>query len=170
MIYQKVSKYLYFNMIYLNLIPSNMWYLNLRKILSKEMWENLSKKIREEQKFVCYCCKVNDSTLPRNKFHCHESWWFDDKNNVVSLKALICVCELCHKAIHLGRVNDKESFKRIMYINKWDYETTKIYVDYEFEMWSKRSNKQWNVEVNSFKDWLNEEEFLIVKNFFNNNN
>ncbi len=153
-------------MIYLNLIPSNLWYLNLRKILSKESWELLSKKIRNEQEYTCYCCKISYPRLPKNKFHCHEAWWFDDKMNQVSLKALLCVCELCHQSIHLGRNDNKNAFKRIMNVNNWDYEMTKLYVESEFETWSKRSNKSWNINIDSFEEWVSTKQFEEIKKFF----
>lgn len=147
-----------------------MWYLNLRKILSKDNWNKLSLKVRKEQNFTCFCCNINNKIIPNNKFHCHEAWWFNDKEKNVSLKALLCVCELCHNSIHLGRCDNKNAFKRIMNINKWNYEITKAYVDSEFEIWSKRSNIKWTIDIESFKCWLNEDDFLIVKKFFNNCN
>ncbi len=147
-------------MIYLNLIPRNMWYLNLRKMLSKESWDNLSKKIRSEQDYTCFCCGINSTKIPKNKFHTHEAWWFDDKHHTVELKALICICEACHTATHFGfagiKNKSKESFNRIMRVNQWNYEMTNIYIESEFETWAKRSNIQWIIDLNTFKDWIDD--------------
>ncbi len=145
-------------MIYLNLIPRNLWYLNLRKMLPPATWDNLSKEIRSLQNYTCYCCGINSAKIPKNKFHTHEAWLFNDQTQEVSLGALVCVCEACHTAIHYGFAGVKNkshsSFKRIMEINQWSAEVTNLYIEGEFEIWSKRSGIAWKLNLDSFKKWL----------------
>ncbi len=161
-------------MIYLNLIPRNMWYLNLRKMLDQPTWDALSKQIRSAQGYKCYCCGIDSTKLPKNKFHTHEAWWFNDEKHTVELKALICICEACHTATHFGfagvKNKAKESFQRIMNVNHWNYEMTNIYIESEFETWSKRSQVKWIIDLNTFKDWLDDLLINQVRNYLKENN
>ncbi len=156
-------------MIYLNLIPRNMWYLNLRKMLPPSIWDSLSKEIRNLQNYTCYCCGINSTKIPKNKFHTHEAWLFNDKSHTVALGALVCVCELCHTAIHYGfagvKNKSQSSFKRIMEINHWSYEITNLYIEGEFEIWSKRSSIDWTIDLDSFKKWLSDDLINEIRNY-----
>lgn len=155
-------------MIFVNLIPSSMWYLNLRKLLDKQKWTDLSNEIRQEQNWTCQFCDISIKQLKQKRFfHCHEMWDFDDKNNIVKLVCLVCLCSYCHEATHFGYASikgkSKASFWHICKVNKWDKTTTSNYLEACFEKWSQRSNKQWIIDLNSIKDWINENDIKIVK-------
>ncbi|MGL4948708.1 MAG: hypothetical protein ACRC42_05030 [Mycoplasma sp.] len=162
-------------MIFLNLIPSNLWYLNLRKMLSDEQWKIVSAKTRESQNWICYSCKISLNEL-RNKrwFHCHEVWDFNDELNEVELKCLLCLCSKCHSATHFGfsTIQNKhnDAFARICRVNGWDSETTNAYIEGNFEIWSRRSNKQWTFNLESIQKNLPDDCFEAVKKFINQNN
>lgn len=161
-------------MIYLNLIPRNLWYLNLRKMLSDNSWKILSTRVREGQEYTCFSCKITLQQLKSKKyFHAHEAWWFNDEIKVVTLKGILCLCSKCHQATHFGYAGVKnkadESFNRIMSVNKWERQMANDYIDYEFEVWSKRSNINWKIDINSFNKWLIPKEIeeiniFIIKN------
>lgn len=161
-------------MIYLNLIPKKLWYLNLRKMLSEQEWKKLSKKIREQHNYTCYCCRINSSKIPKNKFHTHESWWFNDQTKMVDLKALICVCEWCHLTIHFGYASlqkkSKEAYFHLKKVNHWNDEIARIYLEGEFEIWAKRSQQEWKINLSSFYDWIDEENMENIKKFLKVNN
>lgn len=157
-------------MIYLSLIPKNIWYINLRTMLSVDEWNIISKRIRVEQEYTCFCCKVSLNELKSTKyFHAHEMWWFDDTKKIVDLKAILCVCWKCHESMHLGfasvKNNYKQAFGHLMKVNKWNYETANIYVESSFEKWSQNSNIDWKFNISSFENILTEQEIMKVKKY-----
>lgn len=158
-------------MIYLNLIPSNLWYLNLRKILGQQEWTKLSLATREKFNWECYCCNISIKKLKQKKFFdAHEYWFFDREKKVVSLKAIICVCKKCHAAIHMGysSINNQydSALKHLQKVNKWSFDDAKNYIEWNFEEWAKNSKINWKFDLNSFNQWLNTTQLEIVYNFF----
>ena len=161
-------------MIYINLIPSNLWYLNLRKMLSTKEWKNLSLKIRNEANWTCYCCNISINQLKNTKyFHAHEYWIFDRKSKTVKLAAIVCVCSHCHESIHLGLASVKNRSNRavhhLMKVNKWTYQDANNYVEVLFEENMLNSTIDWQFDINSFKDWLNEDQLKQVIQFLEQN-
>lgn len=156
-------------MIYLNLIPKTLWYLNLRSLLTEQRWKKLSLSIREEQDWTCQACGISIKQLKQKKyFHCHEMWDFDDEKQEVKLLCLITLCSHCHMATHFGfsSINNKsqQSIKQIMKVNHWDRQTINYYLEGMFEQWMQRSNKQWKINMDSIKNFLSEDDFKLVEN------
>lgn len=155
-------------MIYINLIPRSLWYLNLRKLLTDNQWKKLSQQIKEEQSYVCQACSISIKQLKNKKyFHCHEMWEFCDNDLTVNLLCLITLCSYCHLATHIGfaSINNKYdfAFNHLCKVNKWDQEIAKLYIEANFEQWSQRSNKKWKINIDSFNDWLDEDMLVTLK-------
>ncbi len=149
-------------MIYLNLIPSSLWNLNLRKMLDAKSWQKLSTEIREEQNWTCLACGISLKQLKSKKyFHCHEMWDFDDEKQEVKLLCLMTLCSHCHNATHFGYSSimgkNIPAFKQICKVNKWDAQTTEMYLEGCFEEWSRRSSKKWTINYESIKDYIGDE-------------
>lgn len=160
-------------MIYINLIPSNVWYLNLRKMLTKTSWTNLSNEVREKSNWTCYCCGISLNQLKNKKyFHTHEYWLFNRETKQIKLAALVCVCSKCHAAIHIGYSSlfkkQDDCIKQIMKINKWSYTDVRNYVEASFEEHALNSTVEWNFDLDSFKQWLDDDEFNQVITFIEN--
>lgn len=139
-------------MVFLNLIPKQLWFLNLRKILTKQRWKSISDSIKEEFNYTCVCCNIDLKKLKMKKyFHAHEVWIFDDKNLTATLKAIICVCSYCHNVIHIGYSSIKGEYKKslhhMMKVNNWTYEEANSYIEFSFEQWNQRSNKKWTLII-----------------------
>lgn len=160
-------------MININLIPSNMWFLNLRKLLSETQWTKLSNEIRSAQNWTCQACRISIKQLKSTKwFDCHEMWNFNDKTQEVELQCLVCLCKKCHTTTHFGYAQVKQksesSFKHLCKVNHWDSESAALYIEACFEQWSKRSNKKWELNWKSFENCLDEELILTAQKNFNN--
>ncbi len=162
-------------MIYINLIPSNLWFLNLRKMLPIQEWKKVSERIRSEFNWQCYCCNISINQI-KNKsfFHAHEYWIFNREKKEVSLAAIVCVCKKCHDSIHIGYSSVKKNyfnaFNHLKKVNQWSQEDTKNYVEYNFEEWSKNNKIDWVFNINSFSKWLNKEQVKMVSQFLNEMN
>ena len=157
-------------MIYINLIPSNVWYLNLRKILPKSTWTNLSNRIREEANWKCYCCGISLDKLKEKKyFHTHEYWLFNRETKTIKLAALVCVCSKCHLAIHIGysSIYNKQDdcMKQISRVNKWLLEDVRNYVEASYEEHAINSTIDWQFDLDSFRDWLTDDEYSYVMEY-----
>lgn len=79
------------------MIPDGCWKYNLRTILNKRQWEYIRQDayIRFQKK--CAICGK-----PLIKFEAHEVWDYDEKNGIIILKDVLCLCSACHKTIHIG--------------------------------------------------------------------
>lgn len=160
-------------MININLIPSNMWYLNLRKLLSESQWTKLSNKIRSDQNWTCQACRISIKQLKSTKwFDCHEMWNFNDSTQEVELQYLVCLCKKCHTATHFGYAQIKgkndSAFKHLCKVNHWDDESANLYIEACFEQWSKRSSKQWQLNWESFEKYLDKELIQTAKYNYDN--
>lgn len=148
-------------MLYLNLIPSNLWYLNLRKLLTDQAWKQLSNDIRAAQHWTCQACGISIRQLKSPKwFDCHEMWDFNEQTHEVSLLCLVCLCKKCHSATHFGyasiKQQDQVAFAHLCKVNHWDKESAQVYIEACFEQWSQRSQKTWTLEWTSIANWVPE--------------
>ncbi|MGL4950609.1 MAG: hypothetical protein ACRC4M_02085 [Mycoplasma sp.] len=161
-------------MIIVNLIPSNLWNINLRLMLDETEWKKLSLQTREQQNWTCQFCKISINQLKQKKwFHCHELWGFDDDKNEIILSGLLCLCSKCHLATHFGYASIKnkqsESFQRICKVNNWSKEDTEVYLEHSFEIWSQRSTKTWTIHRESLKKNLSPEQYELVIEYIDKN-
>lgn len=83
-----------------NLIPKTTWENNLRKVLSREEWDILRRKVYERANHQCHICKATGVRL-----EAHEEWTFDYENAHQRLKDVIALCKWCHHCQHLGFAN-----------------------------------------------------------------
>jgi len=101
------------------LIPDSCWFSNLRSALPKEVWDKIRKKAYAKAGGKCSICGKNA------KLEAHESWEYDEKNNVQKLKRIIAVCHDCHSVIHIGRTQLKGDIIRaenhFIKVNKCTY-------------------------------------------------
>lgn len=87
------------------LVPSSMWGINVRSLLPREKWKEVSDRCRGDAGWGCQVCGEN-----RPKPHCHEQWAYEyepddpQRNGTQRLVRLVSLCRLCHDIKHLGRV------------------------------------------------------------------
>ena len=83
-----------------NLIPKTTWENNLRKILLREDWDILRRKVYERAGHQCHICNATGVRL-----EAHEEWTFDYENAHQYLMNVIALCKWCHHCQHLGFAN-----------------------------------------------------------------
>lgn len=157
-------------MIHINLIPSNMWKLNLRKILGPQQWVVLSNRIREQQHWTCQACGISMFELKAKKwFHTHEMWSFDETTVQVSLASLVCLCAHCHLATHIGFAsinnNHPKAIAHLCKVNHWATSDVNYYLEACFEQWSRQSQLPWKFNMANLNQWLEPDEIELVKLF-----
>ena len=102
-------------------IPESTQGLSLANTLEKEEWDRIRRLCYSDANHKCKICGAEDTTL-----HCHEVWGFNDSSKIQKLKALVCVCSVCHDCIHYFRsvLVHKPGYitrlrNNLMELNKW---------------------------------------------------
>lgn len=102
-----------------DMLPNTTWELNLRTQLTEPEWDRLRKFCYQAAGNTCVAC----GSRGEPHVEAHESWRFDEKTGVQSLKGLLCLCPTCHKAKHLGFANRigrlQQVYDRLMWLNDW---------------------------------------------------
>jgi hypothetical protein len=145
------------NKLTLNLVPSTMWYLNLRKILTNKSWKNLTTECFNLSNNVCEICGMtgiyNNGKI---KLECHEEWEFDEVNKIQKLKKLLALCVMCHRTKHAGlwflKGKRDSIIKHLMFVNKLSKIEAIDLVNKEFINFEERSQFYWNLDIKIIKN------------------
>jgi hypothetical protein len=93
----------------------------------------------------------------KSKLECHEVWFYDDRNYIQKLVKMIALCYDCHMVKHIGlakiRGQYKKALKHLANANKISIEDAKLYVEVEFEIWSKRSSHEWILDIAALENY-----------------
>lgn len=103
-----------------DMLPTTTWEANLRTLLSESEWDRLRKFCYQAAGNTCVAC----GSRGEPHVEAHESWKFDEKTGVQTLRGLLCLCPTCHKAKHLGYANRigrlPQVLDRLKWLNDWD--------------------------------------------------
>jgi nitrate/TMAO reductase-like tetraheme cytochrome c subunit len=135
----------------IELVPKSSWYSNLRSELTKSEWDKIKKKTREKSGNKCEIC---GGVGPKWPVECHEIWEYDDINNVQILIGIQALCPDCHQVKHFGLAEMKghynKALRHLAKVNNIILEEAGDYVEACFDVWEKRSKKQWKLNT----DWI----------------
>ena len=139
----------------IELVPSTIWYSNVRNLVSKEVWNKIRKEQYEKANQKCEICGAS------SQLHCHELWSYDDENHIQKLVGFIALCENCHMIKHAGfsmhttegmilydRSKLIEHFCKVNGCKREDFIRHK---DEAFEKWRERSKFKWRQD---FGEWI----------------
>jgi hypothetical protein len=133
------------------LVPSTCWFSNLRSELSKEEWDDLRRPVFERAGNRCEVCGQRGTAHP---VECHEVWEYDDEHHVQRLTGLMALCPACHEAKHMGYASSTgrgaQARAHLARVNGWSMDDVELYLDAQFEQWSRRSQHQWSLDLS----WL----------------
>ncbi|MDQ6695417.1 MAG: HNH endonuclease [Chloroflexota bacterium] len=133
------------------LVPSSCWFSNLRSELSKEDWDRLRHAAYERAGRRCKVCGQRGSQHP---VECHEVWEYDDERHVQRLTGLMALCPACHEAKHMGYASSVgragQARAHLARVNGWSMDMVELYLEVQFEQWSRRSNHEWLLDLS----WL----------------
>jgi hypothetical protein len=137
--------------LYVDLVPQNCFYSNVRSLLSNQDWNLIRKKVYKDNNFKCEICHRSGNQHP---VEAHERWIFDLASKTQILKKIESLCPACHEATHLGlaQVNGRGNIakKRLMYVNNWNSKETEEHIKDAFVLWNQRNNINWSLDIS----WL----------------
>ncbi len=132
----------------IELVPKTAWNINVRSEVSKEQWNILRKKTYQSANYKCEICSGKGSKWP---VECHEIWSYDENTKIQKLERLIALCPNCHLVKHYGRAeatgDGQKALKHLMKINQWTKHDAELYIEYVFELWMKRSQHKWTLDL-----------------------
>jgi hypothetical protein len=143
----------------IELIPTPLWGKSLNKLLGRSKWDRIRHKAYANASHQCQICSAT------GKLTCHEEWIFDDEKHVQKLIGFIALCENCHMIKHVGfsmhteegrrKYNTDELIKHFCEVNKCSENDFYNHKDKAFEIHSKRSSHQWEVDFGDYSDLIN---------------
>lgn len=136
-----------------DMLPSTVWEANLRHLLSEPEWDRLRKFCYAAAGNTCVAC----GSRGEPHIEAHESWRFDEKTGVQSLRGLLCLCVTCHKAKHLGyaqRIGVLPSvLNRLKWLNDWDDAKLKDELAKVAERQEELSRRTWSLDLSFLRTY-----------------
>lgn len=138
----------------IELVPQTCWLSNVRAIVTKKQWDIIKSQVASKAWNVCQIC---GGVGPKHPVECHEIWHYDDQKLIQKLDGMIALCPDCHMVKHMGlaRVNGKEelAIKHFMKINSLKKTEAEKYINAAFQLWAKRSAKQWVLDISCLQEY-----------------
>lgn len=135
--------------IFVELVPKTCFFTNVRSQVEPKYWDWIRKETYQQAHHTCECCGV------KGRMEAHEIWHYDDQKHIQKLYGFVCLCNMCHLAHHLGFASIKGKLpqvkKHLAKVNQWSLAETNEFINLVFEVWSRRSQHQWTLDL-SFLD------------------
>ena len=137
----------------IDLVPSTVWYSNLRNKISNEEWDKIRKKSYSDSNHVCAICGS------KGKLNCHEIWEYNDQTHVQKLKGFTALCDNCHMIKHIGfagiqsnkRLLDMDNLiDHFMNVNNVNKEIFDKHREESFRIWRERSKHNWKTDLSKW--------------------
>ncbi|HEX8098260.1 MAG TPA: HNH endonuclease [Pyrinomonadaceae bacterium] len=130
------------------LVPQTSWYKNVRSNVTKEEWDRIRRIVFGRAGRVCEVCGGRG---PRWPVECHEVFEYDDARHVQRLVRLLALCPACHEVKHIGlagvRGRRRQAIAHLARVNNWSVADAKLYVEGCFELWHRRSQHSWTLDL-----------------------
>jgi hypothetical protein len=134
------------------LVPSTLWYTNLRSLITKKQWDIIRKKCYSDANYKCEIC--GDTGQIQGVTHnvdCHEIWQYDDKLHIQKLIGLIALCPNCHLVKHPGYAHSQGKselvIRQLVKINNMTVDQAIEYIENAFIIWKERSQYKWTTDI-----------------------
>lgn len=132
----------------IELVPSTVWYSNVRSLVSRKEWEICKRVTSEAAGRRCQICGGRGRRWP---VECHEVWSYDEHTFIQKLERLIALCPSCHEVKHFGRTaaigNYDRAFAHLRRVNGWTDSDAAAYLEVQYEVWSLRSMFKWEIDL-----------------------
>jgi hypothetical protein len=132
----------------IELVPKTAWYSNVRSNVTTAEWDVIRK---ECYKKAGYKCEVCSGKGPKHPVECHEIWEYNDESLKQTLLGLIALCPDCHSTKHVGLAQIQGRFEvvlnQLMTVNEITKEEAEKYVNECFDVWEKRSQNDWELDI-----------------------
>jgi len=150
------------------LIPSTVFFSNLRSVLTKNEWDKLRKESYEKANHKCEICNDNGKNQGyRHNVECHEIWDYNYKLKTQTLIGLVSLCPRCHFIKHIGRTfaigKQAEAFKHLENVNQWNHKEVVTYLVECFVEHKKKSQINWKLNLNILIDKFGFDKLKVSK-------
>lgn len=155
--------------LFIDLIPQNSWFTNLRSELTEEEWKNIKSYI---YKRANYCCEICGGKGDNHPVEAHERWEYNQDNLTQKLIGIQALCPSCHLVTHFGSANvqgrHEEAKIHLLTINNWTEEEFEEHYDLSFSIWEYRSEFKWKIDTTwIIKNFLNKLSLNSIENIMN---
>lgn len=138
------------NALFIDLIPINCWFTNVRSCVDPKDWDRLRKYVYTRVNYICECCNVNtkesDTTI-----EAHERWDYNEQTQTQKLVRIVALCHECHQSTHMGFANvmgkGEEAKQHIMKVRKFTKDEYKDHRDKAYEIWENRNKINWILDL-----------------------
>lgn len=132
----------------IELVPRTCWFSNVREQVSRSDWNRIRSRVYEQAGRLCEICGGRGS---RHPVECHEVWEYDEAAGVQRLVRMIAVCPSCHEVKHIGlagmRGRGDIARAHLAKVNGWTPEFAARYVNDAFDLWRRRSSRNWSLDI-----------------------
>lgn len=144
----------------IELVPRTAFYQNLRSALQRKAWDRIRKQIYRRANYRCQICGGTGNSHP---VECHETWEYDDEQNIQILSDFKALCPSCHNVKHAGLARIKgrydEAMEHLAEVNEWSVEKAQEYAREQFAIWQERSQHDWKQDLSllnepPYDEWL----------------
>lgn len=126
------------------LVPSPLWGINLRALLTKDQWNLIRRDAYMRHGWRCSVCGGKGDKWP---VEADEAWDYDDVRCVQTLRGVIALCPRCHQIRHWGSTELKgqtdAAYAHLLRVNRWSEREADDAIEAAFDLWETRSLKTW---------------------------
>lgn len=146
----------------IELIPKTCHFSNVRTTVKTKEWDKIRFISYEKAEHKCEICNNTGKKQGyKHDVECHEIWEYDDENHIQKLVGVISLCVMCHKVKHFGMARamgyEQDCFDHLAKVNKWSQEEINLHIIESFEIYKKRSQFEWSLDLSI----LNEEPYNL---------
>lgn len=148
-------------MLTIELVPSTVFFKNLRSEVSKKEWDIIRREAYREADYKCTVCSGKG---PKHPVECHEIWEYNDKKHIQKLLGVTALCPSCHEVKHMGLAQIRGRWEpardHLAKVNDWTVGEAEKYIAHQFIIWEERSWHQWKLDIS----WLSPQITIKFKN------
>jgi len=151
----------------IDLIPSSVWFSNLRSVLPKEEWGIIRKDCYQRWGHKCQECGGSWGNIGNAKspVEAHEQWSFDEVMGIQVLENVLCLCPDCHMTKHLGLASVKgmlnETLRHLSSVRGISHQNAHLLWRKCMQDWERRSRKEWKLDLRWLRDTYPDKEWTI---------
>lgn len=136
----------------IELIPSELWYKNLRSDSALHNWNKLRSDCYDKAAYKCEICSDNGIDQGyRHTVECHEEWEYNFETFEQKLTRLVCLCPNCHKVKHAGLSLIKGELPlvvlQLMMVNKISQDEAEEYIEDSFIRYETMNSIDWKQDL-----------------------
>ena len=144
------------NNLYVDLIPSSCWFVNVRYCIEPQDWQRLGVGIRKRAGKQCEICQAKEDKDAGTFLEAHERWEFIEATGEQILRRIICLCSLCHRTTHYGYAQvvgqEAEVREHFISVNGCSMGELNDHVQEAFEIWRQRNDQAWTLDLSIITD------------------